>query len=379
MPGSYVAKERSDILRLALQKLQSETSITSIAPGSVARALAEVLVDEISDFYSALDFNMSMGLVSTAQGRALDLIGSLYNVQRKDLSEVATINQSVGVFYFYLDAPIQDNITIPQGTRIYTDDESFVGDRFAYTTDAPVTIPAGRTRAYVSITPAFHDSVFAAGKHTLTQHDFDNNLVKCTNPKAIQAQEGFETDENYRARIIKQVRTTAGGTIQALRFAGLAINGVRDVKIRDAAYGLGSVEAVVVLENRGLAATALPDAIRQMDAIRPAGVRLLVKQPEYSALDAIATIVIRKDVTDINTSGTARRAELGILRYLNTLLPGDKLVYSKLIESVLSASDVIDDVNFMRLQVAGTEILRNNFQPSEDTQIVPGSIEVSVA
>lgn len=379
MPGSYIEKDKSEILRLALQKLQSETPITSIGPGSVARSLAEVLVNEIADFYATMDFNMSMGLISSAQGRALDLMGALYSVERKKLGQVASIDQEVGVFYFYVDSPQNENITIPQNTRVFTDDETYVGERFVYTTDSATTIPAGRTRSYVSITPAFYDSIYTAGRHTLTNHDFAHPLVKCTNPKTIQAQEGFETDDNYRARIIKAVRTSAGGTNEAMRFAGLAVTGVRDVKVRSAAYGLGSVECIITPEDRGKSSVVIPEATREMASVKPAGVRLLVAEPNYSALDVIANIVLRKDLNNINATGTAERARIGISRYLNTLLPGDIMIYSKLIESVLNASDAIDDVSFTRLKAGGTEILRNNYKPTEDTQVVPGSIKVNVA
>lgn len=386
----YVTQEKTDILRHALQKLQKKTPITSIGPGAVARALAEVVVNEIGDFYSVMDHNTAMGLISSAQGRALDLIGELYNVDRKRLSEIATIDESIGAFYFYLEAPHTSDILIPQGTRIFTDNENYIGDQFTYVTTMDVTIVAGRTRVYVPIRPEFTDSVFTAGQGTLTQHNLEGPegvTVHSTNPKAIAPQPGYESDANFRQRIQKAVRTAAGGTLEALRFAGLAVAGVREVKIRATPYGLGSVEALVVPERRQQESTANQPAtvevvtavIDELDKVRPAGVRLFVREPDYTRCAIRATIVLRDDIS-VDPEGTARRAEIGIIRYLNTLLPGDKLVYAQLIQAVLEASDAIADVEFTRFRMGGREVLRQNFRPEEDHQIIPGDeIRVTVA
>ena len=377
----YLMKEKTEILRHALQKLQKKTPVTSIGPGSVARGLAEVVVNEIGDFYNIMDFNTAMGVISTAQGRALDLIGQLYSVERKQLGEVATVEQTIGSFYFYIDEPHTSDITIPQGTTVFTDADNYIGQEYSYLTTTEVRIRAGRTRVFAAIRPEFSDSVFTAGEGTITQHNAtapEGVIIRCTNPKTIAPQIGFETDENYRNRIIKAVRTSAGGTTEALRFAGLGLSGVREVKMRNAPYGLGSVEALVVPEERSIATEVLVDAVAELERIRPAGVKLYVREPDYTPLDITATIVLRNNVS-LDTAAIARRAEIGIMRYLNRLLPGKQFVYNQLIQAILESSDVVKDVSIQTLRASGTEILRRNYNPEDDQQIVPGDIEVTVA
>jgi len=373
----YANKEKREILRAALQKLQSTTPITAIGPGSVARSLAEAVTNELGDFYAAMDYNTSMGLVSTATGRALDLIAQLYGVERKKLTNLATIDESVGAFYFYLEQPHTSQIQIPQGTFVYTNVENFIGDQYTYVTTADVTIPAGRTRVYAPIRPNFADSVFTAGKHTITEHNvnIENVDLFCTNPKAISPQLGYESDENLRLRLKKAVRTSAGGTIEAVRFSGLAVHGVRDVKIRSAPYGLGSLEALVVTEARDNAVEVVSQVIDALEETRPAGVRLFVREPDYTRCNLRATIIIRKDL-DVDENGTAQRAVNGVLRYLNRLMPGEKLVYTQLVQSILDASDAIADVNISRLQLNDVDVLRSNYQPEEDHQIIPGELRI---
>lgn len=387
MPNSYAHKTRVEVLRGALQKLQAETPVTSIGAGSVARALAESVTREIGDLYAALDFNTSQSLLSSATGSALDLIGELYNVTRKQLSEIATVDQSVGSFYFYLDQPHTSDVTIPVGTEVYTDQENFIGDNYAYRTTQQAVIPEGRTRVFVGLVPMFNDSVYTAGANTLVKHNATSptgTTIRCTNPKPIAAQLGYESDDNFRTRIIKSIRVTNGATSEAVRFAGLQVPGVRDIKIRNLVYGLGSVEAVVVPENVANQSVALngqsvvSKAVDAMKSVSPVGIRLITREPKYSPLDITGTVIIKSDI-NVDRTGTAGRARIGILRYLNTLLPGDTLVYARLLQSALESSDRIVDVNFTQMQISSREVLRVNYRPEEFEQIVPGRINLAPA
>lgn len=380
MPA-FVQRTSGDALRVALEKLAATTPITAIGPGSVARALTEVVTTELDAFYSIMDYNTSLNLVSTAQGRALDLIAQLYNIERKRLTELATIDEQIGSFYFYIDEPHTQDISIASGTRVLTSVQDYVAERYTYVTTKTVTIGAGRLRAYAPLRPEFNDSIFTAGKDTLVVHTvpaFSGPVLRCTNPKPIAQQLGLETDDNFRARVIKEVRASAGGTVDALRFRGLSINGVRDVKVRTSPYGLGTAEVLIVPEDSDPDGSILRNVTAALETVSPVGVTLYVRQPNYTNLDLEATIFIRPDV-DVNPAGTARRAEVGIQRFANRLLPGDTLVYTQLIQSILDASDAILDVRITSMRIAGTEVLRRNYKSETDQQIVYGNITVRPA
>lgn len=377
---SYITREKEVILRQALQTLQEKTPITSIGPGSVARALAEVMSVEVADLYSVLTFNSQMSALSTARGRSLELFGALYNVTRKQLSEVAAIDQSTGTFYFYLEQPHNYTVTIPAGTSVYTSQGDVIGQQFSYVTTENAVIAPGRTRVYVGIRPAFEDSVMTTGANTITEHDADTGAVNvyCTNPKPITPQAGFESDENLRNRIIKAVRSTTGGTLEALRFTGLAVPGVRDVVMRSTPYGLGSVEAIVVAEDPNAAGAVAAETGRALERVHPVGVRLFIKEPTYTTVDITATVFLRED-NNVVVGGPSRRAENAAIRYLNRLIPGGTMVYNQLVQAMFDSSDVINDVAITELRVAGAEILRRNFTPQPDEQLVPGTIRAAAA
>lgn len=379
---SYLSKGREQILRHALQKLSENSAISATGPGSIARALVEVITDEIGDFYSTLDFNMSQTVLSTASGRALDMLGGLYNVQRKQLSDLATTEAQVGAFYFYIDAPHSQEITIPRGVRVSTAEDSQLGNTFVYVTTQEVVIPVGRVRAYVGIRPGFEDSIFTAGVGTLIEHNYADGpvgvLIKCTNAKPIAPQIGFELDDDYRVRIQKAVRTAAGGTLEAVRFTGLSVPGVRDIKIRTAPYGLGSFEVIVVSEEYSVAGTVTHIVDTTLQSVRPVGVRMLVTSPNLMHVDVSAAITM-KTGPNISTTGVTRRVENAILRYLNTLLVGDDLIYNQMVSYILETAEVIADVTITRLAINGQEVLRKNYSPKDNEQLVPGNIEVTIA
>ena len=379
---AFLVKQREEILQQILSRLQSNTPISATSPGSVARAIAEAVSTELADLYSILDFNLSVSVLSSAQGRALDLMGSLFNVQRKTLTSLAATGTTIGSFYFYMDTPNPEQFVIPKGTQVTTGTNTVLGRTFVYRTMDDVIFPAGRTRAFAVLRPAFADSVYTAGENTLVYNDFvpsnPSIVVRCTNPKVIPAQVGYESDEAYRVRILNAIRTAAGGTELSCRMAALAVNGVRDIGIRSSAFGLGSFEVLVVFENPDTKTAAMVAVRDALEKVRPVGVRLFLREPDSVILDFGASLVVRK--SNFNLETLARRAETAVLRYLNELSVGTPLVYNQLIQAIMdSTPEAVLDVVVNRFSMNGEQVLRKNFSPLATEQILPGFISVTIA
>lgn len=381
MPA-YLKKTKAEILNAELTKIQRNTPITFVGPGSIARAFAEAVSTELGDMYDLMDYNTSQMLITTATGSALDLLGSLYDTTRKQVSDLTAVDKRLGSFIFYLQTPHASNITIPQGTNIYTDTSSYMGQRFSYSTTEDVVIPAGRTRVYASIIANFSDVVYTAGVRTLVVHDFQSPpgvTVLCTNPKAISPQLSYESDEQYRVRLIKAIRVASSGTLEATRYAGLAVSGVRDIKIRQAPYGLGSFEAIIVPERNTNAGDVMVRATAAMDQVRPMGVRMYSKVPVYIQFDLTLGIIAPTAISSQTREMVVKRAAVAVSRYINSLLPGSELVYNQLIQLIMDSSEEISDVNVSKFSVNGQETLRRNYRPAADEQIVVGNVFVDIA
>lgn len=377
----YVKKNKADILRQALEKLESSTPIRAVGPGSVARGFAEAISQQLGDMYDAMDYNLAQSVLSSSNGRSLDLIASLYGLERKTVSEFTSIDRRLGAFYFYIDTAHSEDITIPTGTRVYSSTDGFIGRQYSYLTTEPVTIPVGRTRSFVSISPSFDDSVYTAGAGTLTIHNFASPagvLVKCTNPKPIAPQSTSEDDDSFRLRVMKSVRVAASGTLEAVRFGALAVSGVRDAKIRTTPYGLGSFEIIVTPEDFDSRVTVRNSVQATVDKLRPMGVRMFMRLPDTMPIDVALSLIVKETNTSQRELIIAR-VRISVLRYLNTFLPGDTLVYNRMIQTILDSSELIQDVQVTSFAPNGVETLRRNYTPKEDQQIIPGRITVAVA
>lgn len=381
----YLKKDRLDIFRQALSKLEAETPVKAISPGSVARALTESITTELGDYYDILDFNIAQSVLSTASGRALDLLGQLYNVQRRTLGQYAAAEQKVGTFLFYLEKPYNSPLVIPAGTRVYASAEGTIGKQLSFTTTEAAVIQPGNLRVYVSITPEFGDGIYSAGINTLTVHNFippPGVAVRCNNPRPVMARQGFESDDDYKSRILKGIRVASAGTLEAVRFAALGVNGIRDVRVRQTPYGLGSFEVLVVPEEARLTQAVLDQVRTAINQVRPVGVSMYLVQPGPFPVDISAVVSLKTDslsentATQQNTSTAVRNA---ITRYINSLLPGETLVYNKLIQEILDVSNIINDVQITRYAPNGMEAVKRNYTPKEYEQITPGLVQVSVA
>lgn len=376
----YLKKNKSQILTEAIEKLQKNTQITSVGPGSVARAIVESITTEIADLYDVLDFNITQTYISTATGSALDALGALYGVRRKQVSELAAVDKAIGSFLFYIDSPVSQDIVIPRGTSVFTSVNSYVGRQHSFSTTEDNRIPSGRTKVYASLTANFVDSIYTAGRGSLTSHDANITGVnlKCTNPKAISPLPGLETDDDYRVRITKQIRVNSTGTSEAVRFAGLSVANVRDVTISQLPYGMGSFEAIVVPELKSNVSQTLNSARVAMNSVKPLGVRMFVRTPMILPID-ISVSLFTAGIQDGRVSeSTISRALVGIRRYLDSFLPGDKLVYNRLIQVVLDSSDLVQDVVVNSLTINGSPQLSKNFQPRDDEQLSSGNVVVNI-
>lgn len=376
----YLQKGSDEILRQSLAKLADTTDIRATSPGSVARAIVELVAADLGEFFAILDFNMKQAVLSTASGRSLDLWGALYRLPRKKLSTLAAEAEIIGAFYFYSESAVPYDITIPRGTNVYTNRDDTLGQQFSYATTVDVVIKAGRTRAYAPITNLFSDTVFTAAPGTVTNHTYEapeGVVIKCTNSKPIAGRQGVEPDEEYRSRLIQEIRRQSGGSSLSLRLTSLAVPGVRDAVVREAVAGLGSVEVVVNAEDYSTGDIVLSAVQRALTTVRPPGVRLFVRQPTLMRLDVKVSLNIKR-LVGTSEDQVKFRAKNAILRYINSLAVGEDLVYNRLISDILESSDEVVDASFTTLGVNGTEILRKNFSPKEDEHIVPGEINVQI-
>lgn len=375
------ARSQDEIVVRILDALQKNAGITAVSPGSIARAFAEAFGTEMFYLYQSFLESINQTNLSTATGRSLDLLGELYNVRRKTLADQLVFERTTGNMEFSLDKPYVSNVTIPKGTLVYNDVGSFSSGQYSYKVSQNVVIIAGITKAYGIVEPNFQSNDYVASIGSLTKHNFitpPGVLVFCTNPKEIYPVLNAEADDNYRRRIIAAIKVTGTGTAEAIRFAALAVKGVRDIRIREASFGLGSCDIIVVPEVPGQI-NQIPTVVQAaISGIRPVGIRMNVTVAEPVEYSVTATINLPYGTSQNMVNGIQNQASLFVKRYLNSMTIGDTVSVQEVERQMTLSSDLIRGVNISTITAGGQNVNRKDFRPSNEKQYtVAGNISIS--
>lgn len=379
----YGIKNKSEILISVLNSLERNANITAVYPGSIARAFAEAFSSEVSDLYESLKYTISQTNLSTASGRSLDLIGDLYGIPRKSVTDIVAQERQTYNIEFFLDKAHSTDVLIPAGTLTYNDVSNFTTKQYSYELAGDVIIPTGSLRAYGIVKPNFVDNSHVAAVNTLTKHNFiapPTVIVFCNNPKEVYSNISAESDGSYRRRIMASMKSRVAGTSESVRFAALAVKGVRDVRIRQASYGIGSCDVIVIPEVSS-AVKALPEAIlTAILEVKPVGVRFNVRIAEKIAISVSAVLTLPQGNSDNVISGVINQADLFARRYLNSLTVGDSVSITELERQIKLSSDIIRGVTFVSMSADGRELPLKDFASNSVMEyFVAGNISLSSA
>jgi uncharacterized phage protein gp47/JayE len=373
-------KTKTEILDQILNSLEKNAGITSTSPGSIARAFAEAMSDQIGDLYTILKYNVDQTMISTASGRNLDLIGELYSVPRKFVSQQVAEDRNIANILFAISKPYSKDIVIPKDTLIYNDISSTSSLQFQYKLVGDVVIASGSTRAYGQVSAAFSDRTYTAAIGSLTKHNFISPpgvILSVNNIKEVTNQIDYESDDSYRKRIIRSIKANTSGTAEAIRLSALSVRGVRDIRIREGSFGMGSCDVIIVPESPSYAASLDQSVAQELQRVKPIGIRMNVRVAQRVPVSVSANILLAAGSSQLLNNGVANQSAYFAKRYLNSFTIGDTLNIDALKSQIMSASDLISDVVINSVSVNGVEIPKENYQlPTERSYLVAGIVEI---
>ena len=379
MPISYT-KNKDQILTQMMESLKKNAGITALYPGSIARAFAEALATEVGDLYEALRFSINQSSLSTAKGRALDLIGELYGVKRRAISAESEQARASYNIEFYIGNVQPSNIVIPKDTKVFNDVTSFSTQQYSYKLVESVTILAGTTRVFGRVVANFEGNDFTASIGALTKHNFsspDGTLVFCNNPKEVYSMTNMENDDLYRLRIGKSIKQTSYGTNESLRLNALSIPGVRDVRVRESSYGMGSCDIIVVPEGQTIDAGLAQSILDTLSSKKPVGIKLNIRIAQRTPINVAANIVIPSGVSAQVRTAIESQASLFVKRYLNSMTIGSSLSFGDIESQIRSSSDYIKSVNILSVTSNGQEVPKGVYRINSDREyMIAGSVSV---
>jgi uncharacterized phage protein gp47/JayE len=362
-------KSKEQMLVATLNALQKNAGISAISPGSIARAFAEAIHSEISDLYNSLKVSIEQSNLSTASGINLDMIGTLYNVQRRTISSELVPERVTGNIEFYLNTTHSSTVTIPKGTLVYNDATAFSSTQYQYELNSDIVIATGNTRAYGSVKAKFADNNVTAARNTLVRHNFISPpgiVVYCNNPKEVYSSLNSESDDNYRRRIVSAIRGSASGTAESVRFAALSVKGVRDVKIREASLGVGTCDIVVIPETQAGISIMSQLVYEKIKAVKPVGINMNLRVATKKLVDVSATLTLREGTTGAIARSVENQSKIFLNRYLNSLTIGDSVSISEIERQMKLSSELIMSVTVGNIKVDNRNIPNKDYRLSDD-------------
>lgn len=379
MPVNYT-KSRQQVLSKIISSLENNAGVSATGAGSVARALADAIAVEISDLYEAIKFSVEQSSLSTASGRSLDLIGELYGTYRRAVSTDLQEERASFNIEFYLSSANSSDIEIPNNTIVFNDVTDFSTTQYQYRLVGPVVIPAGTKRAYGRVVPNFSSGDFTASKGTLTRHNYispSGVIIFCNNPKEVYSMINMESDEMFRRRIVRAIKANTFGTAESLRLNALSVSGIRDVRVRESSYGLGSCDVIIVPESQRVSAALVNSVFQSLSAIKPVGIKLNITLAERVPVNLAVSIVLPAGLNQTIVTGIENQTSLFLRRYLNSFTIGDSISFGEIESQVKLASDFIKSVNILSVSANGQEIPKGVYRINSDKQyMIAGSVSV---
>lgn len=325
LPRRYLDETKDVILQRMLNnspkdidKRQGTVTWDTLSPASI----------ELERLYIELDNVLQFGFVNENQPREyLELRCKEIGITLKPALKAK------GTVTFYGD----DGTVVPQGTRVYTDEETpvyFVTTEQGTVTNGQVTVSAealeGGTKGNVP-----------AGAITLHVGNIVG-VASVGNSEPFEGGTDVETDESLLKRFFEKTQRPAiSGNVWHYRQWALEVPGVSDCKVIPLWNGNGTVKVILLSdEKRSPSQTVIDNVITHIEQNRPIGADVTVEGATEVPINISATLILTEGKTLVDAQ---TEIEAGVTEYLKTLAYVDPIVrYTRIANVILGAPSVLD-------------------------------------
>lgn len=306
------------------------TPLTDLNVGSVIRTLTETIAREMAMAYLQLEHIYKSAYVETAEGGSLDKVVALVGVRR------LPTGFPVVKLRFSRRAEIATQVTIPANVAV-TDSS---GNRYL-TLDTLTLEPGESTREVLARGETPGTKLVEAGALKLMEVSIAG-VAEVTNPQPARTLNAPETDDELRRRAAASLHGVVRGTLDAIRFGLLSIDGVKNVNIIEAPNDVPGeirIEVAHVADNPNLEAIIG----RRIEEMRPAGIRVLWSRAGGKRVN----VRVKLTLAGAGVAGSALAAlnggvEARLKPYLTALPPGGKARRAQMLKLVLEDARITD-------------------------------------
>lgn len=346
------AKSLQELIVPSLEELAQNTRITRLSPGGKARALLESVNKRLNESYTVFDLALARAFVSSAPGQYLELIGSLLGVNKQSAS-AASISSDVQTLKWYVESGTfgainnSSNIEVPQGTIIST---GIGNNGVLYRTTDPVVLPAASNSIWFSAEAVAPGEDSNVGSDELIYHsftgyiDYANRSLLVTNIHPIANGKNFESDENYRFRVVNRVLEVEAANETAIRLAALSTPGVADVLIQRYYRGLSTFGIIIKSILPTVSQNLIDNVTANIYLTQALGDVAFVRKPKETGVELELTIHYNKHLTKDEPEELEENITEHLIEKVNSLDIGDSLLLNPLVSSIFALNSNIVNV-----------------------------------
>jgi uncharacterized phage protein gp47/JayE len=362
---AFFDRTEQDIVSASIDELSQYTNITQLSPGSKTRFLLDTIAREQSLQHKVFDSNLMNAFIKYADSKFLDYLGDMLNLARTESTHASDDTDN---FMFYVstgtfgDINGSSSFTIPAGTIVSTVpyDGSVITPglesqpTIQYVTTTAAVCSSGISFVYVPIRAVIEGRNSDVPRSVLNKHMFttytasSQNKLKCTNRFSVSNGEDRESDDSYRFRLANLFRAREMAVLSSIRLAALSVPGVIDTKEVICEQGPGTFSLYVT----GTTPTTSPKLIQEVsssvNSVTAFGIRPFILGPIPMGLEFVVAV-------KWNPRATTAQITLGYIamrnileKYLNETKIGEEVVFSDLVDVLLSASTFAMSIGDLR-------------------------------
>lgn len=356
-----MARTFEELYKEAKDRVLSETKVSNLSPGTIARALLRTHTSQLAEFYRYVDQRILNAYVSTALGIYLDEIGKLVGVERSGAHFAAGtvrffVNPELGLsFQNVLDMVNErtgasgTTITIPAGTSVRAGTKTYV-------TSTDVTLSSGAAEGSTSVVSTLAGSFGNTDPATITTVIWPDpslaildGVLSVSNDESVESGKDIQTDEDYRFFITNAVLAGAKANETAIRLACLSVPGVSDITIENYAYGIGTFAVYVTSASPVVTEGTLAAVQAAINTAQAKGVRGVAVSPDLIGVKLKVALTFLPTTRAAEKSTITTAVQNAIVDYINNLKAGEELVINELVQRVMQVSDLIHDSQVLTL------------------------------
>lgn len=332
-----------------------ETKITDFNEGSEIRNILEA--------YAILAYAI---LEDETEASRLPFIRTSYAMYLDRIGENPFINlprvqgaSSEGSVVFTLATVQENDVIIPADTLLETDGE------LEFVTIGDCTIPAGDLTSDAvgaeCLTEGADGNIRANSLVNITEPSIDTSLISVNNPEEFINGADYEDDEEYRERLLANIRADGFGTISYYETLGNNVDGVHDVAlINDSTY---TKKVLVNGYSKPTPDDVLLDVLTEFTDVNKKVLNhnFIVSKPTYVTVDLTVNLEVTAEVDDLDNfirkivdGGMWDRFEF------NGLYIGENLTAELIINQFEFIGDVVsaDITGFTTTDIGSQEVVK---------------------